>query len=124
MDAAEQLLNCAKQIASGWADLDKATSKSDLTRRAEKTVVQMLIAALHDAMTLPLAGDRRLDQRGPGKADRGIGRPIRPRAGRLEAISDGYEMLRWLEDSVNERLIFDRLLLRLARSTIMPAQSY
>jgi len=37
----------------------------------------------------------------------------------LEAVADGYEMLRWLEDNVNERLIFERLLLRLARTTIM-----
>ena len=33
----------------------------------------------------------------------------------MAAVSEGYEMLRWLEDNVNERLIFERLLLHLAR---------
>jgi len=40
----------------------------------------------------------------------------------LEAVREGYEMLRWLEDNVNERLIFERLLLRLARAAIMTGQ--
>jgi len=118
LDVAEQILGSARQIASGWADLNKATSKSDLNRRAQKTVVQMLIAALHDAMMLPLAGDRRLIN-----ADQA--RQIADLAGRFDpeqagrGISDGYEMLRWIEASVNEKLIFDRLLLRLAPSVIM-----
>lgn len=118
LDAAEQILNSAKQIASGWADLDKATSKSDLNRRAQKTVVQILISALHDAMMLPLAGDQRLIN-----ADQA--RQIAELAGRFDpeqagqGISDGYEMLRWIEASVNEKLIFERLLLRLTPSVIM-----
>jgi DNA polymerase-3 subunit delta' len=120
LDTAEQLLDCARQIASGWADLDKATSKSDLNRRAQKTVVQIVIAALHDVMTLPLAGGRRLINADQAK-------PIADLAGRFDpeqasrGISDGYEMLRWIEASVNEKLIFDRLLLRLAPSAIMGA---
>jgi len=36
-----------------------------------------------------------------------------------QGITEGYEMLRWIEANVNERLIFDRLLLRLAPSAIM-----
>ena len=120
LDAAEQMLNSAKQIASGWADLDKATSKSDLNRRAQKTVVQILVSALHDAMMLPLAGDRHLIN-----ADQA--RQIAELAGRFDpeqasqGISVGYEMLRWIEASVNEKLIFERLLLRLTPSAIMGA---
>jgi hypothetical protein len=33
-----------------------------------------------------------------------------------EKIADCYTLLRWLEDSVNERLIFEQLLLNLADS--------
>lgn len=118
LDLAEQLVADAKRIASGWADLDKGTSKSDLNRRAQKTVIQILICALHDAMTLSVAGGRPLinaDQRGL----------ISELAGRFDpeqaaqGITEGYEMLRWIESNVNERLIFDRLLLRLAPSAIM-----
>lgn len=112
LDVAEQLLGSAKQIASGWADLDKATSKSDLNRRAQKTMVQILICALHDAMTLPLGGQPRLINADQAKQVAELAGRFDPeQAGR--GISDGYEMLRWIEASVNEKLIFERLLLRL-----------
>jgi DNA polymerase-3 subunit delta' len=118
LDMAEQLVADAQRIASGWADLDKGTSKSDLNRRAQKTVIQILICALHDAMSLSIADGRPLingDQH--GLISELAGRVDPERA--AEGITEGYEMLRWIESSVNERLIFDRLLLRLAPSTIM-----
>jgi DNA polymerase-3 subunit delta' len=120
LDRAEQLLGNARQIATSWANLDKATSKSDLNRRSAKTVVQILISALHDAMMLPLAGGDRLIN-----ADQA--RQIAELAGRFDpeqagrGICDGYEMLRWIEASVNDKLIFERLLLRLVPSAIMSA---
>jgi len=118
LDAAEGMQNCVKAIASGWVDLDKATSKSDLNRRSAKTVIQILICALHDAMTLPLAGGDRLIN-----ADQA--EQIAELAGRFDpeqasrGIDDGYEMLRWIEANVNEKLIFERLLLHLTPSAIM-----
>jgi len=120
LDVAEQMLDCAKQIASGWAEMDKATSKSDLNRRAQKTVIQILICALHDAMMLPLVGgDRLVNADQPGPIAQLAGRFDPEQAGR--AIDDGYEMLRWVEASVNERLIFERLLLHLTASGIIGA---
>jgi DNA polymerase-3 subunit delta' len=118
LDLAEQLLGYAKQIATGWGELDKATSRSDLNRRAQKTVIQILLSALHDAMILPVSGDHPLvnsDQAGQ----------IAELAGRFDPeqvsprIAEGYEMVRWIEANVNERLIFERLLLRLTPSAIM-----
>ncbi len=118
---AEQIMENAKHLATGWADLDKTTSKSDLTRRANKTLIQIILAALRDVTIVHLAGNRPLihaDQR--EQIDR-LARRLDPEPA-LEAVGESYEMLRWLEDNVNERLIFERLLLRLARSAIMPAQ--
>jgi DNA polymerase-3 subunit delta' len=120
LDLAEQLLGYAKQIATDWGDLDKTTSRSDLNRRAQKTVIQILLSAMHDAMILPISGDHPLvnsDQAGQ----------IAELAQRLDPeqasrrISEGYEMVHWIEANVNERLIFERLLLRLAPSAIMAA---
>jgi DNA polymerase-3 subunit delta' len=115
---AERLLENAKQIAAGWADLDQATSKSDLTRRADKTLIQILLSALRDVTMAQAAADRppiNADQR---EAIAKLAHRLEPEQA-LEAVSDGYEMLRWLEDNVNERLIFERFLLRLARAAIM-----
>lgn len=118
---AERVLEHAKQIATGWADLDKATSKSDLTRRADKTLIQIILAALRDVTIVHLAADRPLINSDQAEPIAKLANRLNPEQA-LEAIGDGYEMLRWLDDNVNERLIFERLLLRLARATIMTAQ--
>jgi hypothetical protein len=94
------------------------TSKTDINRRAQKTLVQIVISALRDAIQLNLAGTEKIinfDQEGQ----------IKKLAGRFEAelsaekIDDCYETLRWIESSVNEKLIFDHLLLNLAVSDII-----
>jgi DNA polymerase III delta' subunit len=118
---AERILENAKQIATAWADLDKATSKSDLTRRAHKTLVQIILAALRDVTIVHVAADRPLINSDQPEQIAKLARRLDPEQS-MEAVREGYEMLRWLEDNVNERLIFERLLLRLARSTIMDAR--
>ena len=120
LDVAEQLQGHVKQIASGWANLDKATSKTDLNRRAQKTVIQILICALHDAMRLPLAGDKHLINADQAEQIADLAGRFDPEQA-AQGIGDGYEMLRWIEASVNERLIFERFLLRLVPSAIMTA---
>ena len=118
LDLAGELLEKSKSIAAVWADLDKATSKADINRRAAKTLVQMVISALHDVMRLnvtPAAEPVNFDQKDQ------IGRL----AARLDAelaaekISECYRMLLWIESSVNERLVFEHLLLTLADSDTM-----
>jgi hypothetical protein len=107
-----------RQLAASWAEFDKTTSKSDLTRRVQKTLIQILLSVLHDVTMLHLAADRPLvnaDQAGE----------IAALARRFEAeqaiagVTEGYEMLRWIEANVSERLIFERFLLRRARVAIM-----
>jgi DNA polymerase-3 subunit delta' len=117
---AEKILENAKQIATGWANLDEATSKSDLTRRADKTLLQIILAALRDVTMVHLAGDRPLIHADQPEQIARLARRLEPEQA-LEAVRESYEMLQWLEDNVNERLIFERLLLRLARATIMTA---
>ncbi len=117
----EKILENARQVATGWTDLDKATSKSDLTRRANKTLIQIILAALRDVTIVHLAADRPLINSDQPEQMARLARRLDPEQA-LEAVGEGYEMLRWLEDNVNERLIFERLLLRLARFAIMPAQ--
>jgi hypothetical protein len=118
---AERLLENARQIAAGWADLDKATSKSDLTRRADKTLIQIFLAALRDVTMVHVATDRPLINADQPEPIARLAHRLGPEPA-LEAVREGYEMLRWLEDNVNERLIFERLLLRLARAAIMTGQ--
>lgn len=120
LDLAERLLGDAKRISSGWTGLDKTVSKTDIGRRAQKTLLQIVISVFHDAMMLNVDPGHPLvhfDQQ----------KEIARLAGRIDpeqaarGVDEGYEALRWIDANVNERLIFERLLLRLARSAIIPA---
>jgi len=121
LDVAEKLLENAKRIATGWAELDAATSKSDLTRRAQKTLIQILISALYDVTILQLAADRPLVNADQADQIAQLSRRFDPEQA-IEGVHEGYEMLRWVEASVSDRLIFERLLLHLARAAIMTAE--
>ena len=113
LSLAEKFLGKSKEIATAWEELDKATSKTHLNRRASKTLVQIIISALYDSMNLnvtPMKEAINFDQI----------EQIKKLAGRFDAeqsagkISDCFKTLHWIESSVNERLIFEQLLLNLA----------
>jgi DNA polymerase-3 subunit delta' len=118
LDLAEWLLAECKKIATVRADLEKTTSKTDLNRRAQKALVRVIISALHDAVRLKLAMSETIvnfDQK----------ESIKALAERFDAeqlsekIANCYRTLRQIESSVNERLIFEQLLLNLAVSDKM-----
>ncbi len=112
---AQRLLDETKEIAAIWLRLETGTSKTDINRRVAKTLVQIIISALHDAMKLNITGGEGLinfDQKGQ----------IKKLAERFdleqsaEKIADAYKTLRWIDSNVNEKLIFEQLLLNLAVS--------
>jgi DNA polymerase III subunit delta' len=115
LDLAGRFLDEAKKITGVWADIDKTTSKSDLNRRVQKTLIQIVISVLYDAMKLnstPAEETINFDQQEQIKKLAGKFDPERA----AEKIADCYTLLQWLEDNVNERLIFEQLLLNLADS--------
>ena len=118
LELAQRFLGEGKSIAAASAKLEAATSKTDINRRASKTLIRIVISALQDAMKLGLEADKNIinfDQK----------EKITKLAGRFSAeqiagkISNCYEALRWIDASVNEKLIFERLLLNLAVSDTM-----
>lgn len=115
LDLAEELLDKRKKITDVWTELDKDTSKTDINRRAAKTLIRMIISAFQDVMKqrLQLAEEAvNFDQK----------EHIRKMAGRFDPeqsadkIADCSEMMHWIESSVNDKLIFEHLLLSLADS--------
>ncbi len=118
LELAGKLLDDGKNIAAAWSSLDKTTSKTDINRKTQKTLIQMIISAFQDAMKLNAGGGQaeiNFDQK-----DR-----IKKLADRFDAeqaaliIADCYRMLRWIEAGVNEKLIFEQILLNLAGSDII-----
>jgi DNA polymerase-3 subunit delta' len=120
LNMADKLVVDSKRIAGIWAGIDKNTSKTDINRRATGTLIRMIILTLHDVMMLEA-----------GTGSENIGRDqiksINKLAARYgtewaaEKISECYRMLHWIESNVNEKLIFEQLLLSLADSDRIPA---
>ncbi len=118
LDLAQRFLDESKKIAVAWAKLDETTSKTDINRRAAKTLIQIIISALHDAMELNVTAGRGLINFDQKEQIESIARRFGPEqsAGK---IADTYETMRWIDSNVNEKLIFERLLLNLAVSDKM-----
>jgi DNA polymerase-3 subunit delta' len=118
LEKSEWLLDEAKSIADAWAELDQATSKTDINRRAQKILIRIIISALHDAMKMNVAGARDFINSDQTEQIKSI-------AGRFEAeqsaekISDACRTMQWIDASVNEKLIFEQLLLNLVVSDIV-----
>jgi len=115
LSLAEISLKKSKKLVDVWTEFDKSISKKDINRRAAKTLVQIIISGLYDAMNLNITPKKELinfDQK----------EKIKKLAGKFDAenaaekISDCYKALHWLESNVNEKLIFEHLLLNLAES--------
>ena len=115
LNLAQELLAQSKKIAAEWINLDTSTSRTDINRRAMKFIVRIIISALHDAMSLNITRANEpvnFDQK--EQIEKLAARFDAERA--AEKISDCYRVLEWIESSVNEKLIFEQLLLSLADS--------
>ena len=118
VDVAQKCLDFAKRISEAWVELEPETSKTDLTRRGQRLVVQMVISALEDAMKgavqpdyVPVNADQQaVLQQWTARYDPEIA---------ADRIEDCYETLRWIEAGTNEKLVFEHLLLRLADAGII-----
>jgi DNA polymerase-3 subunit delta' len=112
---AEWLLGKAKKIAATWGDIEETTSEKDINRRAQKTLVQIVVSALHDAMKLNIAGPREIVNSDQPEQIKSIADRFSAEQS-AEKIADAYKTMHWIESSVNEKLIFEQLLLNLADS--------
>lgn len=115
LDLAAELLNKGKKIAAVWADLDKATSNTDINRRALKTIIQMVISIFQDLMGLNLRPTKELVNFDQKDQIEKLALRFDPEQS-AEKVAYCYQMLHWIESSVNERLIFEHLLLSLSDS--------
>lgn len=118
IDMAEWMGKSAKAIAAAWGKQAENVSTTDITRRSQKGLVQMVICALNDVMKQLI-----------GKTDEQVNEDqkqcIQTLAGRYDVelaarhIELCYQIHRWIDASVNEKLIFEQLLLNLSNSDIL-----
>ena len=117
VDTAEWMGKTAKKIAAAWISTSDSVSMTDITRRAQKGLVRMVACLFNDVMRA--ASDASAmqvnhDQQGcisalAQKID------VETAAGNVELC---YRMHNWVDSSVNEKLIFEQLVLNLTTCEI------
>ncbi|MHC4759486.1 MAG: DNA polymerase III subunit [Planctomycetota bacterium] len=105
----------SKRIADIWGKQDEGTSTGDIKRRSSKTLVQIVISALNDAMQLKLRKNREIINFDQEKQIKLLAESFSCEQA-AEKIQNYYKILRWIDANVNEKLIFEHLLLNLAVS--------
>ncbi len=112
IDMAEKLLAESKLLAAVWSKLEPDTSRSDINRRAHKAFIRVIISALQDAMKLKLADEQKTVNFDQQKEINILANRFAPEQA-AEKITDAANTMRWIDYSVNEKLIFENLFLNL-----------
>jgi DNA polymerase-3 subunit delta' len=118
LELAAELHSKGKKIAAVWSDLDKRTSNTDINRRALKTIILMVISIFQDVIGLNLRPAKQIINSDQKKLIEKLAHRFNPEQS-AEKIAHCYQMLNWIESSVNEKLIFEHLLLSLSDSDTM-----
>lgn len=113
IELASRILQMSKDIGSVWVKSDTSRSKVDIGRKASQTIIRIIISALGDAMKLS-AGDG-ANMTNADQKERIVALAKKSGAEETaEKIADCFEALHRVESSVNEKLLFESLLLKLA----------
>ena len=118
LELAEQFLEKSREIAKFWGRLDDATSTKDINRRSHKVILQIIISALTDAMKFGIVKSQDLINFDQQDKIGNLAARFTPEQA-AEKIADTYKSMQWVDASVNDRLIFEQLLLNLAVSDTM-----
>ena len=113
LNLADRILKQSRQLAEVWEKLESKTSKKDINRRAVTTIITIIISALHDTIKLNLAPDKPLINFGQKTQIKSLADKLTPEQA-AEKIAETYKTIQWLDDNVNEKLLFEQLLLNLA----------
>jgi DNA polymerase III delta' subunit len=112
---AARLLETSKGLAGVWTKLQPETSPKDISRRAHKILVRIIISALYDAMKANCQPDAALINFDQKEQILKLAENFTTET-LAEKIVDAYRTIDWIDASVNEVLIFEQLLLNLAVS--------
>lgn len=118
LELAEWMCTAAKQIGKAWSSTRENISTTDINRRAQSGLIQMVILALTDALKLHVGVSEPLVNADQPAVIRQFADQYEPEMLSL-LISRMVDLCRWVEDSVNEKLIFEQVLLNLTHSDII-----
>ena len=115
---AGQLVEEVKKVSGIWCDMEESASKKDIARRTRKLIIRVFMTVLRDLMRLSVSDEGNLvnsDQINEMRSlasrwDQDIV------AAHVGIVAESFS---WVDSSVNEKLIFERLLLKLTDSGTM-----
>ncbi len=113
LSLADRTIKNCKQLAEVWEKLETRTSTKDINRRAFTTIITIIISALHDAMQSALLPQKPLINFEQKTQIKSLAERLSPEQA-AEKIAECYKAIQWLDDNVNEKLLFEQLLLKLA----------
>jgi DNA polymerase-3 subunit delta' len=119
IETADWVLKSAKLITDAWEKAAGETSKSDIKRRVLKGLIRMIITVFQDAMRVNIEPNGEKIVNSDQRAQ------VKHVAGKLTAeeaadrITACCEKIQWIDASVNEKLIFEEMLLNLDGSAII-----
>lgn len=118
VDLAQWISSSCSDLAESWQKLKTNTSKSDISRQVKKVFVSILAAAFVDAMKISFAGDDEITNFDQPMQIKKIAQSY-GQQNCAKMVEQCYETIRFIDASVNEKLIFEHLLLNCADSGII-----
>lgn len=118
VDFAQWINSTAAQLTESWQKLKADTSKSDIGRQVKKTFVLMLTSALDDAMKLKFTEPGGMTNSDQPHQIKTLTQKYDPQKC-AELIEDCFQANRFIDASVNEKLVFERLLINFVNSAMI-----
>jgi len=110
VDFAQWLNSASSEPSESWQKFKPDTSKSDLSRQAKKALVRVLIAAFTDAMKISFVeADKMTNFDQPAQIKKMA--EVFGQEGCALMVELCYETISYIDASVNEKLVFEHLLL-------------
>ncbi|MHC4524615.1 MAG: DNA polymerase III subunit [Planctomycetota bacterium] len=118
VDTAEWMGKTAKKIAAAWISKLDNVSTTDITRRAQKGLIRMTACLFSDVMKTHSGQSGALVNLDQTEHIKALAQKIDAETA-ARHVELCYRMHKWVDSSVNEKLIFEQLLLNLANSDIL-----
>ncbi len=113
-DIVDLITDNASTISGKWSEMEPQTSKSDLNRRVQKAVIEVFASVYRDCSKISMGIKERLINSDQIPDIRKLKDRLEPE-NCCEKVEKCYKALKWVDSNVNERLIYERLLLELAK---------
>ncbi len=115
LETASWLVNTSKEIAGFWSESLENINKSDISRRVNRILLSMVVSVMSDAMKLNIDRDSEITNSDQRELIEAIAKTYDIDSC-IENIQKVYQSMEWIDSSVNERLIFEEMLLKFTES--------